>query len=32
MCVHVENAIHSRALVNTAGSELGEVLSIHKKE
>jgi hypothetical protein len=30
--VHVETEIHSRALVNSAGSELGVVLSIHKQE
>jgi hypothetical protein len=30
--VHVETEIHSRALINSAGSELRAVLSIEKKE
>jgi len=29
--VHVETEIHSRALVNLAGSELGAVLNNYKK-
>jgi hypothetical protein len=30
--VCVETEIHSRSLVNSAGGELGAVLSIHKKD
>ena len=30
--VHVESEVHSRTLVNSAGSELGALLRIHKKE
>jgi hypothetical protein len=30
--VHVETEIHSRALINSAGSELAALLSIDKRE